>query len=246
MTTRNDFADDIVRGIGGSPSDRSRAGLVAAMVAVDSPGLNNPLGVTRGGLPGITDANADGVKSYPEPALGVNMTLAELLSGPYGGIVQALLSQTSEQDIARAFDDASWPHQGGPIVDQVAGVLSDPSLGTVDVSTPAVSEGTEPQPAAPVPSDAPVPAVPPAAAPEGPVGVDLFGHHLSLEKIEAELAEIKGHFAALRPVIDFLATIAEAHGPKLLEEIARGVLEIGAETDKLPGDEAAAGSTSTQ
>ena len=89
MTTREQFATDLLTEAGWSISTEKIDALVAQASKEDAGARNNPLATTEPG-PGATDYNSVGVKNYPSYVEGLAATVATLRNGHYPQLVGVL------------------------------------------------------------------------------------------------------------------------------------------------------------
>jgi len=93
LTTRQDWADDLLIFGDWPPSAEKVLGIVAWGVAEGSEAIWNPLDTTEP-APGATNYNSAGVKNYPSLQVGLEAVYATLHNGHYAPILAVLADPT--------------------------------------------------------------------------------------------------------------------------------------------------------
>ena len=127
MTTRQDWADDLLI-FGDWPGSAEKVlGIVAWGVAEGSEALWNPLDTTEP-APGATNYNSAGVKNYPSLQVGLEAVYATLHNGHYAPILACLADPTGSSAMALAAAVGRTPWGTGNFSPIVERVKADPAL----------------------------------------------------------------------------------------------------------------------
>lgn len=152
MTTREQYALDLLA-FGDWPMSAEKVlGIVAWGLAEGSDALNNPLDTTEP-APGATNYNQDGVKNYPSLQVGLEAVYATLHNGRYAPILACLADPSGSSAMALAAAVGRTPWGTGNFSAAVERVRADPPL---YYAQEVAGSGSTPAPA-PVPPPAPAP-----------------------------------------------------------------------------------------
>lgn len=126
MTTRSEFASGVLaelqnRGHEAPGTTANIDGLVAQQKAENTGAEFNPMATTEP-EPGASNFNPAGVKDYPSLEEGIKASVDTLLNGDYQGILDALATGNSAQNLANAWAHSPWGTE--PFADFVAEVES--------------------------------------------------------------------------------------------------------------------------
>lgn len=123
MTTRIEFAKDILAKLGIVPGEANCDCLVAVMSFEDSRAVDNPLDTT---LPeqGATNFNTVGVKDYDSLAQGVEATVATLNEGRYVSF-RDVLRGSDANTMARTLAEGGWAGTDPATISSYAHSLSE-------------------------------------------------------------------------------------------------------------------------
>ncbi|MCZ7525879.1 MAG: hypothetical protein M5U14_05495 [Acidimicrobiia bacterium] len=101
------FARDLLARLGMPATTENVRAVVAWARAEGTSAAFNPLATTQG-MPGATDFNAVGVKSYASYRDGLDATVRTLRNGRYDEVLAALRDGTSAEAVARAVAASPW------------------------------------------------------------------------------------------------------------------------------------------
>jgi len=147
--TREDFAKDVLAGIGAPTTAENIRAMTAWMQAEGGTAAFNPMNTTQPAS-GATDYNSVGVKNFTSWQQGVQATIQTLQNGHYPNIIAALQQGNNAGAVAAAVGASPWG-TSGQLMAQVLGT----TLNNAPVSTQASGGG----PSVPTPTTA-VPGIP--------------------------------------------------------------------------------------
>ncbi len=156
MTTREQWAQDLLTEAGWSLSIEKIDALVAQASKEDTGAANNPIATTEP-APGATDFNSAGVKNYPAYIEGLAATVATLRNGRYSQLV-GVLSDPSGGSAVTYCTSAELNTWGtGNCLSFLESIKSGDLNGYL---THKIAGGGLPSPPSPSPPPAPSPTIP--------------------------------------------------------------------------------------